>query len=99
MIFAVIVDEERGAADLWKFDAWEELHRETFSPCLLPVAVWEEGRYTRKKEAARMQLANLSNAAAAPGIAYSELIVIQNRAENVARRAGLLREARENGIC
>lgn len=38
-------------------------------------------------------------AASAPGLSWYEYHLIIAHAENVARRAGLLREARENGIC
>lgn len=34
-----------------------------------------------------------------PALSFSELFTLQRAAEKIARRAGLLREARENGIC
>lgn len=69
------------------------------TPDELPVAVWEPGRYTREKHLARMELVNLQEAASLPGLSWGEIAEIQWRAENVARRAGLLREARASGIC
>lgn len=99
MINAVITQPDE-LPGLYRFDSWEDFHRATFSPELcFPVAVWEAGRYTRKKDTARQQLRNLQDAASLPGLSWGELAQIQARAENVARRAGLLREARESGIC
>lgn len=104
MIYAVIREkrpetEPDADAGLYQFDTLEDLGRATFSPDLEIIAAWEAGRYYGKNKArARAALEYLSRAAAAPGLSWYEILLIQERAENVARRAGLLREARENGI-
>lgn len=48
---------------------------------------------------AREKLNDLFDMACTPGISYGELATIQSAAEKIARRAGLLREARAVGIC
>lgn len=100
MIYAVFEMPDESENGLYQFETWDAFHAATFSPEIIPVAVWEPGKgYTRDKGRAQMELINLQQAASIPGISWGELWEIQNRAENVARRAGLLREARENGIC
>lgn len=104
MIYAVIREkrpetEPDADAAIFRYDTWEDLNRATFSPELETLAAWTPGKYCgRNKDAARMELLNLSRAASAPGLSWYEYHLITARAENVARRAGLLREARENGI-
>ena len=99
MIYAVLEMENETESGLYQFETWDALHAATFSPDIIPVAVWESGKgYTRDKKRARMELMNLQRAASIPGISWGELWEIQNRAENVARRAGLMTEARENGL-
>lgn len=48
---------------------------------------------------AREKLYDLFDMACTPGISWGELATIQDAAEKIARRAGLLREARAAGIC
>lgn len=99
MIKAVFEMENEAENGLYTFDTWDAFHAAAFPPEVLPVAVWEPGKgYTRDKSRAQMELINLQEAESIPGLSMGELWEIQNRAENVARRAGLLREARENGI-
>ena len=108
MIYAVIESEYYNpafpdcrdiSAALYRFETVEDFQRATWTPDTLTLAAWTAGRYTRKKDRARAQLQALQEAQAAPGLSWYELAEIQARAENVARRAGLLREARENAIC
>lgn len=54
--------------------------------------------YQSRKAQSHGILCDLANAASIPGLSMGELATIQDEAEKVARRAGLLREARENGI-
>lgn len=100
MIYAVFEMPDETENGLYQFETWDQYHAATFRPEIMPVAVWEPGKgYTRDKGRAQMELINLQNAESVPGISWGESWEIQNRAENVARRAGLLTEARENGIC
>ena len=105
MIYAVIREKRPEAepdadAGLYHFDTWEDMNRETFSPDLEILVAWKAGRfYGKNKARARAALKYLSRAAAAPGLSWYEYHLIMAHAENVARRAGLLREARKNGIC
>ena len=105
MIYAVIREkrpetEPDADAGIYSYDTWEDLNRATFSPDLEILAVWKAGRfYGKNKTRARAALQYLSRAASAPGLSWYEYHLIIAHAENVARRAGLLREARENGVC
>lgn len=94
-----IITTPASVPGLYRFESADSFGTAVFSPDVLPVAVWEPGRYTRQKHLARMELDNLQTAASLPGLSWGELAEIQRRAENVARRAGLLREARASGIC
>lgn len=98
MIYAVFEMPNEEESGLYQFETWDAYHAATFSPEIMPVAVWTPGRYTRNKERARAELIALQDAQSAPGLSWYEIAEITARAENVARRAGLLREARENGI-
>lgn len=99
MIKAVFEMENEAENGLYTFDTWGAFHAAAFPPEVLPVAFWETGKgYTRDKSRAQMELINLQEAESIPGLSMGELWEIQNRAENVARRAGLVREAKENGI-
>lgn len=107
MIYAVIEREYYNpafpdcidtGASLFRFETVAEFQSETWPPDRRTVAVWTPGRYTRNKERARAELIALQDAQSAPGLSWYEIAEITARAENVARRAGLLREARENGI-
>ena len=55
--------------------------------------------YTGNKLQARNALIDLQRVACTGDLSYSELGTIYNAAERIARRYGLLREARENAIC
>lgn len=107
MIYAVIESEYYNpafpeckdiSAALYRFETVADYQRATWTPDTLTLAAWTAGRYTRKKDRARAELIALQEAQAAPGLSWYEIAEITARAENVARRAGLLREARENGI-
>lgn len=98
MIYAVIKepDEERG---LYCFDTWDQFHAATFSPELDITSVWYDKPLTRNKDKARDTLSRISDALyCGTSWSYGELATIYQSAEKIARRAGLVREARENGI-
>lgn len=98
MIYAVIKepDEERG---LYCFDTWDQFHAATFSPELDISAVWYDKPLTRNKDKARDALLQISDALyCGTSWSYSELATIYQSAQKIARRARLVREARENGI-
>lgn len=99
MIYAVIKepDEERG---LYCFDTWDQFHAATFSPELDISAVWSDKPLTRNKDKARDTLLQISDALYSGNVcwSYGELATIYQSTEKIARRAGLVREARENGI-
>lgn len=98
MIYAVIKepDEERG---LYCFDTWDQFHAATFSPELDISAVWYDKPLTRNKDKARDVLLQISDALYCGNAwSYGELATIYQSAQKIARRARLVREARENGI-
>ena len=103
MIYAVMRTEEDPQPTLYRFRDWTEYRRETWSPerTVEAVASTEIGKtgYTGSKWAARARLQELQDVQSAPGLSYGELATLQNVAERIARRYGLLREARENGLC
>lgn len=55
--------------------------------------------YRERKHSAENALHLASEILQAPGLSYGDVAEIQAEAERIARRYGLLREARENGIC
>lgn len=87
------------SAALYRFETVDAYRAATWTPSTRTIAAWTAGRYTRKKDRARAELEALQRAQAAPGLSWYEIAEITARAENVARRAGLLREARENAVC
>ena len=104
MIYAVI--EKDRQEKLFRFDSWDELHRETFSPDSWDAYTAQEiparisGRsYQERKENAYYTLVNMQMILGTPGLYMSEYADITEDAERIARRYGLLAEARENGVC
>lgn len=106
MIYAVI---ERGpdAGTASSFETWDQYHAATFRPystsaaaSVFSVPAFIPGRnYRERKHAAENALHRLPRIMDAPGLAWGDLAQLQAEAERVARRYGLLHEARENGIC
>lgn len=103
MIYAVI---ERGpdAGTASSFETWDQYHASQFSPyrntTVFSVPAFIPGRnYRERKHAAENALHRLRRIMDAPGLAWGDLAQLQAEAERVARRYGLLHEARENGIC
>lgn len=86
------------SAAVYRFENVADFQRATWTPDTRTLAAWTAGKYTRKKDLARAKLIALQEAQAAPGLSWYEIAEITARAENVARRAGLLREARANAI-
>lgn len=82
---------------------WSEYLAATFSPESVVYAVVNtalRGRtYAQIKRDAEKKLRIISGMESRPGLSYSELFTLQRAAEKIARRAGLMTEARENGIC
>ena len=103
MIYAVI--EKNGDRTAEGFFTWQDYHAATFSPDATPETVQRipariSGRnYLERKSAAYEVLLNFSEILGAPGLDYFDLFFIQNDAERIARRYGLLQEARENAVC
>ena len=104
MIYAII--EKDRQETLFRFDTWDELHRETFNPDSWDAYTAQEipakisGRsYQERKANAYDTLVNMQYILGAPGLYMSEYADIGADAERIARRYGLLAEARENGIC
>ena len=103
MIYAVI---ERGpdAGTASSFETWDQYHASQFSPyhntTVFSVPAFIPGRnYRERKHSAENALHRAAEIMSAPGLSYAEIAEIQEECERIARRAGLLREARENGIC
>ena len=103
MIYAVI---ERGpeAGTAASFQTWDAYHAATFSPhtnsAVFPIPVFIPGRtYAERKHAAENALHRASEILQTPGLTMGEMCEIQTEAERIARRYGLLREARENAVC
>ena len=103
MIYAVMRTEDEPRPTLYRFRDWEEYRRETWSPArtVEAVASTEIGKtgYTGSKWAARARLAEIQEVETVPGLSYGELATLQDVAERIARRYGLLREARAAAIC
>lgn len=99
MIYAVLKEPDEIEPGLYCFDTWDQFHAATFSPELDITAVWNDKPLTRNKEKARDELHQISDALyRGYAWSYGELATIYQSAERIARRAGLIREARENGI-
>lgn len=103
MIYAVI---ERGpdAGTASSFESWDQYHAATFSPyhntTVFSVPAFIPGRnYRERKHSTENALHRAERIMEAPGLSWGELAEIKAECERIARRAGLLREARENGIC
>lgn len=100
MIYAVI---ERGpdAGTASSFETWDQYHAATFSPMSSAAAVFSipafiPGRnYRERKHAAQNSLDRLRRIMDALGLGWGDLAQLQAEAERVARRYGLLHEARE----
>lgn len=105
MILAVIQAPTETAPALYQIPGdWSEYRRATFSPDALHLAAVNTALSTKHRDRiglhweARAKLAELAEMQNIPGLSWGELATIQAAAEKPARRAGLLREARENGI-
>ena len=103
MIYAII-QRGREAGKAARFDTWDAYHAATFSPytnsIIFPIPAYIPGKtYVERKLAAENALHRASEIMQAPGLSWSELAEIQTESERIARRYGLLRAARENGIC
>lgn len=102
MIYAV---KERGpeAGTAASFETWDQYHAATFSPyhntTVFSVPAFIPGRnYQERKHSTENALHCAERIMEAPGLSWGELAAIKAECERIARRAGLLTEARENGI-
>ena len=106
MIYAII---ERGqdAGTAASFETWDQYHAATFRPystnaaaAVFSIPAFIPGRnYRERKHAAENALHRASEILSAPGLSWADVAEIKAEAERIAKRYGLLREARENAIC
>lgn len=106
MILAVVQAPTATAPDLYCIPGdWPRYLNATFSPEARHLAAVNTALSSRHRDRdglkweARGKLYEIQDAAAIPGLSWGELAILQQAAEKIARRAGLLREARANGIC
>lgn len=97
-VYAVIRLAGESSASLYFFGSWREYAEAVFTPEIDFLRTFSAVRLTKDKSTARKQLINIQEAQAEPGLSYAELAKLQEIAHKIARRAGLVREARENGI-
>ena len=81
---------------------WSEYLDATFSPESVVYAVVNTAlhgkSYAQLKRDAEKKLRIISGMETRPGLSFSELFTLQRAAEKIARRAGLMTEARANGL-
>lgn len=106
MILALVQGPTETAPSLYQIPGdWPQYLAATFSPDARRLAAVDTALSTKHRDRdglkweARAKLYDLFDMACTPGISWGELATIQDAAEKIARRAGLLREARANGIC
>ena len=103
MIYATII--ESGEEYASSFETWDQLHAATFSPeNEYPITIETPARisgktYRERKANAEQILVDMQYILMTPGLFWSEYDDITSDAERIARRHGLLTEARENGVC
>lgn len=100
MIYAVLREKDEKRPGLYCFTNYPDFFSCTFSPDLEHIAAWSDKPATRDKEQARDLLRRISDALFCPETSwsYGELSTIYQSAKKIARRARLVREAKENGI-
>ena len=105
MILAIVQAPTETAPALYQIPGdWPAYLAATFSPDARRLAAVNTSLSTKHRDRsglhweARAKLADLAEMQNTPGLSWGELATIQAAAEKLARRAGLLREARENGI-
>lgn len=102
MIYAVITASGEDLPNLYTFGTWDAYHAATFSPEneIHAVADTEiHGRsYKARKSNAHSALVQMQYLLFVPGLSMGEMQDISDAAEIIARRYGMLAEARENGI-
>ena len=100
MIFAVY--ENGGEKVAAVYGSFEEYHRETFSPDCSQLFITDfvvHGRTYKEKKAAAVLLAiDLQNELSGVSVSWLELAMIGDNFKRIARRFGLVKEFRENGI-
>lgn len=101
MLYFVIENETTGRQTAKTCDTWDEFHRLTFSPryCVLFVTDFSvKGKTYNKRKAAAESLGVAYSNTSAGGLFCSEYFAVVDRLETIAKRFGLVREFRENGI-
>ena len=100
MIFAVY--ENGGEKVAAVYGNFEEYYKETFSPVCGQLFITDfvvHGRtYTEKKAAAVLLAIDLQNELSEVSVSWLELAMIGDNLKQIARRYGLVKEFRENGI-
>lgn len=100
MIFAVYENGGEKIAEV--YGSFEEYHKETFSPYYNQLFITDfvlHGRTYKEKKAAAVSLAiDLQNVLSYVSVSWLELAIIGDNLERIARRCGLVKEFRENGI-
>lgn len=101
MIYAVI--EKGGTATARSFETWDAYHAATFSPytnsTVFSIPAFIPGRnYRERQHTTRNALQRAGIILGTPGLSWADVAAITAEAERIAKRAGLVREARENGI-
>lgn len=97
------ITTRNGAETVRTFSTWGEYGAAQTSPrgstTVFSVPAFIPGRsYQERKHATRNALQRAEKILSTPGLAWADLAAIQAEAERIARRAGLINEARENGI-
>ena len=104
MIYAVITKD--GDETVQRFDTWDEYHAATFSPEIesyisieVPARIRGTAGYKARKIIVSEYLKDVQYILSTPGLSMHDYSSITRDAERIARRYGLFREARENGVC
>ena len=101
MIYYVIHDNITGD-DTAAVGTWDDFHRDTFSPEANPTYILRfkiSGRTYAERKADLQNKAIEFSHNTAPGLYWSDEVIIQDFFETNGRRYGLLTEFRENAIC
>lgn len=104
IIIARFEHEDTGKAETLLFYSWDEYHTATFSPFInttdkIILSPFTGGKtYQQGKARARAYGVVYSGIVCDSDFTYGELSTIQYYFEKLAKRFGLLREFRENGI-
>lgn len=83
-------------------NSWDAVHAEIFNTSKEDVYITDfslhGNNYSDRKECARDIAINVQSVLSDAPVSYKELWIIQQELDRIARKAGLLREFRENAI-